>query len=313
MAQLAAYGLALTAAERASQPGSRREVESRRTQRALIEARPSSRLVGWAMERMSAATVGFSEDSDGPAVAAVLRAEADAIAAEFQSAHAAIASALAEVLPQPEDRPLAVLVHGDQGALHGGSIGTGLTALRRLRDEGRDLRIYVTETRPFMDGARLASWELRQADLAHKVIADSAVAWLFERETIDAVLVAAEWIATNGDTAAVIGSRAVAQQAALASPGGDGARPRVIVSGVSASIDPGCPDGQAIPVELRPARDLSAYLADVPIRASDAVVPATDVIPAELIGTLVTERGMLTPVTAEALRGLMASPAGEPS
>lgn len=312
MAQVAAYGMALTAAERAAQPGSRRDVELRRTRRALVDARPSSRLVGWAMERMSAATADLDEDSDGDEVATVLRAEADAIATEFQSSHAAIASALAEAMPQPEGRPLAVLVHGDQGALHGGSIGTGLTALRRLRDQGRELRIFVTETRPFMDGARLASWELRQADLEHKIIADAAVAWLFARETIDAVLIAAEWIATNGDTAAVIGGRAIAQQAALAPRDADSVRPRVLVSGVTATIDPERPDGGALPVELRPARDLAAYLSEVPIRASDAIVPATDVIPADTIGSLVTERGIAAPPTREAVAALAGvAPPGE--
>ncbi len=313
MAQVAAYGVALTAAERAIQPASRRDVELHRTQRALIEARPSSRLLVWAMERMTAAVVDLSGDSDGAEAAAVLRAEADAIATGFQSHHAAISVALTRELPQPDGRPLAVLVHGDQGALSGGLIGTGLAALRRLRDEGRELRIFVTETRPFMDGARTASWELRQAGIDHKIIPDAAVAWLFERETIDAVLIAAEWIAANGDTAAVIGGRAIAQQATLAPRDRDGARPRVIVSGVSATIDPGVADGAAIPVELRPARDLSAYLAEVPIRATDALVPATDVIPADTISALVTERGTVAPLTPGALAGLAgAATGGEP-
>ena len=81
-----------------------------------------------------------------------------------------------------------------------------------------------------MDGVRLASWELRQADIDHKVIPDTAVAWLFEREPIDVVLVDADWVAANGDTGAVIGSRAVALQAA-ATPRRPGRhRPMVVVA-----------------------------------------------------------------------------------
>jgi methylthioribose-1-phosphate isomerase len=256
---------------------------------------------------MTAAVDGLGQDAEGAEVATRLRSEADAIASGFQTAHAAISSSLTALLPQPEDRPLAVLVHGDQGALHGGLIGTGLAALRRLRDQSRELRVFVTEGRPFMDGARAASWELRQAGVDHKIIPDTAVAWLFTREPIDAVLLAAEWVAINGDVGAVIGSRAIAQQAAAARAGDGGTGPHVIVSGVAGAIDPQTADGAAIPTELRPARDLSAFLADVPIRASDALVPATDVIAAASISALVTEAGVAMPVATESIAGLMAA------
>jgi methylthioribose-1-phosphate isomerase len=156
-----------------------------------------------------------------------------------------------------------------------------------------------------MDGARLASWELRQAGIEHKVIPDSAVAWLFEREPIDAVLIDAEWIAANGDSGAVIGSRAIAAQAAAVGHEADRTRPRVIVCGLCAVIDPATPDGAAIPVELRPARDQAAYLAELSIRGSDALVPASDVIPVEAISALVTERGVLVPPSAEAIGRLL--------
>lgn len=303
MAQVAAYGLALTAAERAPQPAAARDVELRRTRRALAEARPAARLVSWAMGRSEARSSNLGEEADGPEVAAALRDEADTIAAEFQAGHARIASQLADLLPVPDDRPLAVLVHGDQGALGGGLVGTGLAALRALHEAGRELRIYVTEARPFMDGARLVSWELRQAGLAHKVLPDAAVAWLFHREPVDAVLVSADWVAANGDVAALIGSRAVAQQAA-ANAHPEGGRVQVIACGLAATIDLATPNGAAIPVEMRPARDLSAYLAAVPIRVSDALVPATDVVPAEIVSALVTERGVASPPTPGGVAGL---------
>ena len=322
MAQLAAYGLALTARERATQPREQRDVELVRTMRALVDARPSARSLVWSMERMRAVVADFDRDDDGVAatdggvatasvvategdassegdpasadhgdgdrLATALRAEADAIATDAGAWNAAIAAVLCEQLAALHDGPLVLLLHGNHGGLAGGVVGGGLPALQRLRAEGRSMRVYVTEGRPFMDGARLASWELRQAGIEHKVIADSAVAWLLQREPVDAVLIGAEWIAANGDTGALVGSRAIAQLAAASGT-------RLMVTGVSALQDSSTPDGAAIPEELRPARDLVAYLADVPIRSSDALVPAADVIPAAAISTLVTERGASTP------------------
>ena len=88
------------------------------------------------MERMESVRAGLDEAADGAAVAAALRAEADAIAADVQAGHAAIVAALIETLGGPLDRPLGVLVHGDPGALSGGLVGTGITALRRLARRG---------------------------------------------------------------------------------------------------------------------------------------------------------------------------------
>ena len=287
MAQLAAYGVALTAHERAGRPAQERDVELERTMQALVRARPSSRLLAWSVERMRATARAVDPLAHGHDVAAILRTEADAIASDLRSWNAAVAVTLAEQLAACGEEPV-VLLHGVHGALAGGIVGSGLAALQRLRDQGQAPRIFVTEGRPFMDGARLAAWELRQLGLEHKIIPDSAVAWLLAREHVDAVLIAAEWIAANGDAGALVGSRAVAQLAAAS--GTD-----VIVAGVSASIDASTADGAAIPDELRPARELTAYLAEVPLRTSDALVPASDVVPAATISALVTERGVVGP------------------
>jgi methylthioribose-1-phosphate isomerase len=312
MAQVAAYGMALSAAERIAGAPAALDMELRRSSRALVEARPSARLLRWGVARMEGRRAELA-GSDGVAIAAALRAEADAIASELQTQQAAIATALVEGLSKVRDGPLGVLVHGDPGALAGGLVGTGITALQRLHDDGRELRVFVTETRPFMEGARLAAWELRQAGIVHKVIPDAAVAWLFEREPIDAVLVGGEWLAANGDSAAVVGSRAVAQQSAAAPDRAEGGRPRVIVCAVCATVDPGAPDGAAIPAELRPPREQTTYLADVRLSTDEALVPANDVIPAELIWALVTERGMLGRPDASAIAALLDSPASSAS
>jgi methylthioribose-1-phosphate isomerase len=315
MAQLAAYGLALTARERAGEPPSVTELELRRTERALTMAWPSARLLAWAVERMRSAQRS-REGVTGALLADVLYEEADAIASHLQAAQSAIVDALLELLPRPEDRPVGVLVHGDPGALSGGLLGTGITALARLHGEGRRSRVFVTETRPFMEGARLAAWELRQAGIAHQVVPDAAVAWLFGREAIDAVLIEADWVAANGDAGAVVGSRAIAQQASLAPEGPGRSRPRVIVCAVSAAIDPATPDGSAIPADLRSGRELAAYLGEVPIGPADGLAPVADIVPAEGITSFVTERGVLGPPRADtvtALQGIGESAPVEPA
>lgn len=285
LAQVAAYGLALTAAERAGEPAEARATELRRTRQALVEARPSVRLTRWALDRLEAAVAGSPGTASGNEAAAALRAEADAIAADLTAWQASIAATLAGTLLAPDTRALSVLLHGSQGALSGGQLGAGVTALADLAAGGRELRVFVTEGRPFMDGARLTAWELRQAGIEHRLVPDAAVAWLLAREPVDAVIVAAEWAAANGDVGALLGSRAVALLAHSAGA-------KVIVYGPSAVRDQDTPDGSAIPEELRPARELSAYLRDVPVRVSDALVPASDVIPAAVVETFVTEHGV---------------------
>ncbi|MEX1294749.1 MAG: hypothetical protein AB1Z67_01125 [Candidatus Limnocylindrales bacterium] len=288
MAQVAAYGLWLTAVERADAPVEQRRAELQRTSSALIDARASSRSLAWAVDRMRRATDRLEPSAPGAQVAAALRIEADAIADEVTAAEAAMALALEEALRQEPGRPLTVLLHGCQGSLVAGQLGAGLVAFQRIREAGRDLRVFVTEGRPFMDGARLLSWELRQAGIEHKVLPDAAAAWLLDREPVDAVVTRAEWVAANGDAGALLGARALAQLTAAARSV-DGVT-RFLLVAPAAVIDTDTPDGSFIPSESRPARELTAYLSDTPIRAADALVPAADIVPAALIDTLVTEQ-----------------------
>jgi methylthioribose-1-phosphate isomerase len=310
MAQLAAYALAMSAEETKERSGAFRDGEARRVRRSLTLARPSSRLVPWAVERMARVVARYPGDEDGPAAAQALREEADRIAGLMQVDQAAIARHLVASLPSPEGRPLSLLVHGAPGAVAGGAMGTVITAITTMAGEGRALTVRVTETRPFLDGARLTTWELRQAGIVHQVLPDSAVAWLLANEPVDAILMAGEWIAANGDTATVVGGRAIALQAA-AGQDGSGERPvPLLVTALTATIDPAIPDGAAIPGEMRPARELSAFQPVFSADRLNALNPATDVIPARLVGALVTERGILASITPEAIAELV--PAAEP-
>jgi methylthioribose-1-phosphate isomerase len=304
MAQLAAYALAMSASSVADRPRDTRRSEATRIARSLRAARPSSRLLTWAIERMAEVADAQPESLEGPGLAAALRAEADAIASHMQLDQAAIARTIMEIMPVPDGRPLSVLVHGAPGSLSGGLAGTALSAIAQLAGEGRDLLVRVTETRPFLEGARLAAWELRNAGVAHQVIPDAAVAWLLASEPVDAILLGAEWVAANGDLSAVVGSRALGLQAA--GGGADGSPVPLVVAALVATIDPGTPDGEAIPGEMRPGRELASYVNGVSSDRSNALNPAVDVVPARLVGALVTERGVLSPVDEPGVGALLA-------
>jgi methylthioribose-1-phosphate isomerase len=301
VAQLAAYGQALTAAERASQPPSIRDLELERTMKAFLEVRPGSPLLRWALSRQQAVAAGLAASAesggtpglaaseprvDGAVLATALRSEADAIASELQAGLAAIAEHLTRVLAQGRPSgPLAVLVHGDPGALHGGLIGGGITALRQLRDQGREVRVLVTESRPSEAGLRLASWELRQAGIEHTVVPDTAAAWIIAHEPIDAVIVAAEAVAANGDAIAPLGSHALGRLASAQRASSATDRPALFVTVLTAAIDASAPDGSAIPVEV----PLTAG------RHDPSALPASEVVAAADISALVTERGPVAP------------------
>lgn len=291
MAQLAAYGMALTAGEVADRAHRAREAEFRRVGRSIVVARTGSRMLRWAIERMTATWEAHGEDDPGQAVAGAMRAEAEAIASDAQLDHAAIARSLAALLPTPDGRPLHVLIHGDPGTLTCGHVGTVIGAIGLLASQGRAVRAWLTETRPYLEGARLAAWELQHAGVEHTVLPDSAVSYLLDHETIDAVLLGAEWIAANGDTANVVGSRAITEAAALA---GWGSAPvPVYVCAPATTIDATMADGAAIPIELRPARDLATYQTGARNDRVNALNPATDVIRNGRITAIVTEEGVL--------------------
>ena len=298
MAQLAAYGLAMSARESVTRSVPQRTSELRRVTRAMAVSRPGSRMLAWALDHLTAIVEALGEDATGDQVADALRAAADALAMEAQVDHARIAQEVAAVLPRPEGRPLGVLLHGDPGAMTSGVVGTAINGLMLRAGEGQKLHVWVTETRPYLEGARLATWELDNAGIEHTLLPDSAVGSLLANEAIDAVLLGAEWIAANGDTANVIGSRGVAELAATAAH----TPVPVFVCTPITTYDPGTPDGAAIPGDSRPARELGLYQTGVRMERLRGYNPGADVIPAARIGAFVTEMGVLSPGDMDIVR-----------
>jgi methylthioribose-1-phosphate isomerase len=299
LGQLCAYGLALTARESVAMPAGRRAAELRRASQLLTYARPAAQAARSALVRMEARISELPADADGHEFAVALMDEADAIAAEAALDHAAIAHATADLLRDATGPTgttgatdeIRVLLHGDPGLLTSGQVGTGIAALQLLAAEGRALKVWVAESRPRLEGARLASWELRTAGIDHTVIADAAVAWLFARERIDAVLMAADWIAADGDAVALIGSRTTAEMAALGLHG-DGPTP-VYVCAPVLTIGPATFRATSVPIELRPGREVASDHGAPPNRGRSVDNPAVELVPSGRIAAFVTEEGVL--------------------
>lgn len=286
--QAAAYGLAMTCGRAVELKPFARRATIRAAATHLRSARPTAVNLGWAIDRMLARleAVGSLED-DGTLIADAMWAEADAICAEATRDHGLLAEHGLARLPTPADRPLRVLTHCNTGPLACGQFGTALGVVQAAVHAGRAIHVHVDETRPYLQGARLTAWELEQAGVPYTLIADAAAGSLLASGAIDAVLVGADRVAANGDTANKIGTYPLAALAA---------RHRVpfYVCAPLSSVDLESPDGAAIPIEERAASEVLEF-GGVRVAPPGATVwnPAFDVTPATLISAIVTEEGAL--------------------
>jgi methylthioribose-1-phosphate isomerase len=294
--QVAAVGLALTARRMATARPYARRATIRGAANALRNARPTAVNLGWAVDRMLARYAALGElTEDGEAVAAALWNEAERIVFEASEDHGRLAEAGAAALPTPEGRPLEILTHCNTGPLACGQFGTALGIVAVAHHAGRPLHVWVDETRPLLQGARLTAWELASAGVPHTLIADGAAGHLMARGRVDIVLVGADRIAANGDTANKIGTYGLAVLAARHGI------PFWVCAPLS-SVDPTLSDGGAIPIEERsPAEVLFVRGLRIAPPVTAALNPAFDVTPAELVTAIVTEEGVLRPPFGPAL------------
>jgi methylthioribose-1-phosphate isomerase len=294
--QAAAIGLALTGNKnRDARPYARRAT-LRGAANLLRNARPTAANLRWAVDRMMAAVDAVGELSeDGGAIADAMRAEADSIVHEATDDHGRMAVTGLAALTFPDDRPLRILTHCNTGPLAGGQYGTALGVVQAAHHQGRDVHVWVDETRPYLQGARLTAWELAQAGVPYTLIADVAAGHLMARGEVDVVLVGADRIVANGDIANKVGTYPLA---VLAVRHGI---PFYVVAPIS-TVDLDTPDGGEIPIEERPAAEIVAFHG-VRVAPPEAPVrnPAFDVTPAELITGIVTEEGLVTAPYAEGL------------
>ena len=299
--QLAALGLALQARSvRAAHPIPRQSILDGAAD-TLKAARPTAINLAWAVDRVLARfheIGGLSED--GNAIAVATMAEANTIVAEATEDHGRMAAAGLDLLPTPEGRPVNVLTHCNTGPLGAGQYGTALGVVQAAHHAERPIHVWVDETRPYLQGARLTAWELDQAGVPHTLIPDAAAGSLMARGDVDVILVGADRIAANGDTANKVGTYPLA---VLAERHGV---PFYVVAPLS-SVDLATEDGSAIPIEERRADEVTT-IRGVRITPLATMVwnPAFDITPAALVTAIVTEEGVLRPPFGPALADAVA-------
>jgi len=241
----------------------------------LAAARPTAVNLAWAVGRLAAAGAAVPDAQ----LLATLQAEAEAIRAEDAAMCAAI-GAHGRGLLRDGAR---VLTHCNAGALATAGIGTALAPIYAAHADGVQVEVFADETRPLRQGARLTAWELSRAGIAVQVLPDGAAAALLASGRIDVVLVGADRIAANGDTANKVGTYGVALAAAAHGV-------PFYVAAPCSTIDLATPDGAAIIIEHRGADELGTLPHGV-----GAWNPAFDVTPSRLVTGYLTDRGLLSP------------------
>jgi methylthioribose-1-phosphate isomerase len=294
---VAAIGLALTAAKmRSSKPYARRAT-LRGGANALINSRPTAINLRWAVDRVMARYNEIGDLSeDGEAIATAMRNEADAIVMEATTDHGRLATYGLEILPMPEGRPVRVLTHCNTGPLACGQFGTALGVVQAAHHAKRPIHVWVDETRPYLQGARLTTWELAQADVPHALIPDVAAGHLMATGEVDVVLVGADRVAANGDTANKVGTYTLAVLAARHGI-------PFYVCAPTSSVDLDTPAGSGIVIEeRRPEEVLEFRGVRIAPPGTQVRNPAFDVTPAELISGIITEEGVIRAPFEEKLR-----------
>ena len=260
----------------------------------LASSRPTAVNLFWALERMSGLARAHP-DAEPVAMLALLLEEARAIEAEDQAMCMAMGQHGAELMPKGGG----VLTHCNAGGLATAGAGTALSVLFAAHASGRNIHVYVDETRPLLQGARLTAWECYQRGVPATVICDSMAALVMREEKVDAVITGADRIAANGDAANKVGTYSIA---VLAKAHGI----PFYVAAPSSTFDMSLPSGDLIPIEERAREEIASAMGHQTVPDGvDVWNPAFDVTPAELIRAIITERGVISPVSPETVAAII--------
>jgi methylthioribose-1-phosphate isomerase len=284
----AAMGMAL-GASKAREKNFDREFE--RIFLTLSKTRPTAINLFWALERMR--KVYADNRSRGvEKVKRLLQEEAQKIYKEDIAANKQLGKFGASLLQSTRR----LMTHCNAGALATAGYGTALGVIRALKESGQRVEVWVNETRPFLQGARLTAWELKKEKIPATLITDNMAGYLMQEGKVDAVVVGCDRVAANGDVANKIGTYGIA---VLAQRHGI----PFYVAGPTSSIDVGCASGKDIPIEQRDPTEVSHIfgraLAPKGIKIFN---PAFDVTSQELVSALITEKGVIHPPYQENIR-----------
>jgi len=278
----AAFGMVLGARQSKAKDPTHFLRDMSRMGQALVATRPTAVNLLWAVERLKR----LAQENIGkgvPAVKQILQQEAIRVLQEDIAANREIGRQGQRFVPDGAS----ILTHCNAGALATAGYGTALGVIRAAFAAGKGIHVFVDETRPFLQGARLTSWELMKDRIPCTLIADNMAGWLMAQGKIDLVIVGADRIAANGDVANKIGTYSLARL-------GDVHRIPFYVAAPTSTIDLSIKTGRAIPIEERSQREVTT-LHGRPIapRGMKALNPAFDVTPHRYIRAIITERGII--------------------
>jgi methylthioribose-1-phosphate isomerase len=250
----------------------------------LSKTRPTAVNLFWALERMRK----VYRETRGRGVEAVKRSlveEALRIRADDIAANKELGRLGAGLL----NGARRIMTHCNAGALATAGYGTALGVIRALKESGKKVEVWVNETRPLLQGARLTAWELQKEKIPATLVTDNMAGYLMQRGGVDAVVVGCDRVAANGDVANKIGTYGVA---VLAKRHGV----PFYVAGPTSSIDLNCPSGQDIPIEERHSAEVSHIFGRaLAPKGMKTFNPAFDVTSQELISAIITEKGVIRP------------------
>jgi len=267
--------------------------EFQKTCELMAATRPTAVNLFWAIERMKRSfTAGALAGESVDQIKDRLDREADAIHDEDVASCRAMGAFGAEVVPSGAH----VLTHCNAGALATAGYGTALGVVRGAVAQGKRVAVFADETRPFLQGARLTAWELVRDGIETTIITDNMSGALMRQGKVDLVVVGADRIAANGDTANKIGTYTIAVLAREH-------RIPFYVAAPLSTIDLNMPDGDRIPIEERNAREVT-HVGSSQIAPVGALIwnPAFDVTPHQFISGIITERGIFRAPYTESLK-----------
>lgn len=284
----AGYGLVLALAEVETANESEQKFDS--AFELLAATRPTAVNLRWALEQ-GRKVFDTARDQSVAERRSTLRAWAIELQAQDLAANLRMGDFGANLFA-PNDR---VLTHCNAGALATAGFGTAIGVITAAHRLGKVALVYVDETRPLLQGARLTAWELDRLRIQHRLVTDSSVGALMSRGLVDRVVVGADRIAANGDAANKIGTYTVAVLAARHGV-------PFYVAAPCSTIDLATPDGQAIPIEERAEVEVQELAGRrITPAATRALNFAFDVTPHELIAAIITEVGVLEPPYTESI------------
>ncbi len=262
----------------------------------LATSRPTAVNLFWALDRMKRAAQQY-RGRGGWALKEALLAEAKAIRDEDAAMCRRIGASGVHLITEG----CGVLTHCNAGSLATAEYGTALAPLYRAHEMGRHFRVYADETRPLLQGARLTMWELQRAGIDCTLICDNMAAVIMKQGKVDLVIVGADRIAANGDTANKIGTYGVAVLASHHDV-------PFYVAAPSSTFDLSIASGDEIPIEERGADEVTrGFGRQTAPTGAKVYCPAFDVTPAALISGIITERGMIQPVDQAGIAAVVGS------